>query len=447
MRNASRRDMLRCAQGLLLLLLVSGQVRAAGPDEASLQYYPTVERVRKDVEAERRDGRPGEVEGRISGQYLLLAEVLESSWGGRHGPASFDVQAPEKAKRLRDQYLDASAESRNHRFPALQSECSGRTVEEQEAKGICARVNYMSAQGNQRFRPEEVLRVAQRYFPSQYRDAFIRHSPAQELDEYASKIAQERQARERKADLENNYTRREAMRRRVLAGAVLAMLSMPMAALALLMRRARCQRARATALTRIISADDLYLFSRSGRAVDVQRYSRTHVTTTTETPYVHPDSWQSRAPSTTTTITTTDHLTLFIKGDDGDEWQESFVDLRVAVRAGNRVTLVYGGDRWSRTGVAVAIVNKDTREVAVDVLQARRIASRYSLLRAAFWGLVVVAVCATADMAFGMFAFTLAGLALGFVATLSLAFAWQWSLWANIQARIRVFANVLAAKV
>ena len=222
---------------------------------------------------------------------------------------------------------------------------------------------------------------------------------------------------------------------------------MPMAALALLMRRARCQRARATALTRIISADDLYLFSRSGRAVDVQRYSRTHVTTTTETPYVHPDSWQSRAPSTTTTITTTDHLTLFIKGDDGDEWQESFVDLRVAVRAGNRVTLVYGGDRWSRTGVAVAIVNMDTREVAVDVLQARRIASRYSLLRAAFWGLGVAAVGATADMAFGMFTFTLAGLALGFVATLSLAFAWQWSLWANIQARIRPYANGLAAEV
>ena len=108
---------------------------------------------------------------------------------------------------------------------------------------------------------------------------------------------------------------------------------------------------------------------------------------------------------------------------------------------------MYGGDRWSRTGVAVAIVNKDTREVAVDVLQARRIASRYSLLRAAFWGLVVVAVCATADMAFGMFAITLAGLALGLVAALTLAFAWQRSLWANIQARIRVFANVLAAKV
>lgn len=447
MANVLRRDVRRYVPGVLVALLAAGQVEAAGPDEGSLRYYPTVEQVRKDVEAERRDDRPGEVDGRISGQYLLLAEVLESSWGGRHGPASFDVQAPEKAKLLRDLYLDASAESGTHRFPALQPECSGRTVEEQKAKGICARVNYMAAQSSQRFQPDEVLRVAQRYFPSQYRDAFIRHSPAQELDEYASKIAQERQARQRKADLESKYARHEVMRRRVLAGAILAMLAVPMVALALLMRRAKRQQARATSLTRIISADDLYLFSRSGRAVDVQRHSRKHVTTTTETPYVHPDSWQSRAPSTTTTITTTDHLTLFIKGDDGGEWQESFVDLRVAVRAGNRVTLVYGGDRWSRTGVAVAIVNKDTREVAVDVLQARRIASRYSLLRAAFWGLVVVAVCATADMAFGMFAITLAGLALGLVAARTLAFAWQRSLWANIQARIRVFANVLAAKV
>lgn len=446
MRNASRRGVLRCAQGLLLLLLVSGQVRAAGPDEASLQYYPTVERVRKDVEAERRDGRPGEVEGRISGQYLLLAEVLESSWGGRHGLASFDVQAPEKAKRLRDQYLDASAESRNHRFPALQSECSGRTVEEQEAKGICARVNYMSAQGNQRFRPEEVLRVAQRYFPPQYRDAFVRHSPAQELDEYASRLEQERQARQRKTDLENSHARREAMRRRVLAGAILAMLSVPMAALALLMRRARRQRARTTSLTRIMSADDLHLFSRSGKAVDVQRHSRTHVTMTTETPYVHPDSWQSRAPSTTTTVTTTDHLTLFIKDEDGNEWQESFVDLRVAVRPGNRVTLVYGGDRGSSMGVAVAVVNMDTREVAVDVGQARRIASRFSLLRAALWGLGVAAVGAAADMALGIFALTLAGLALGFASALTLAFAWQWSLWANIRAKIRVYADELLAE-
>ena len=146
MANVLRRDVRRYVPGVLVALLVAGQVEAAGPDEGSLRYYPTVEQVRKDVEAERRDDRPGEVDGRISGQYLLLAEVLESSWGGRHGPASFDVQAPEKAKLLRDLYLDASAESGTHRFPALQPECSGRTVEEQNAKGICARVSYMTAQ-------------------------------------------------------------------------------------------------------------------------------------------------------------------------------------------------------------------------------------------------------------------------------------------------------------
>ena len=146
MTNVLRRDVRRYAPGVLVALLVASQVEAARPDETILRYYPTVEQVRKDVEAERRDDRPGEVEGRISGQYLLLAEVLESSWGGRHGPASFVVQTPEQAKRLCGVYLDASAESRTHRFPVLQPECSGRTVEEQKAKGICARVSYMTAQ-------------------------------------------------------------------------------------------------------------------------------------------------------------------------------------------------------------------------------------------------------------------------------------------------------------
>lgn len=42
MGNASPCDVRRCAQGLLALLLVAGQVKATGPDEASLQYYPTV---------------------------------------------------------------------------------------------------------------------------------------------------------------------------------------------------------------------------------------------------------------------------------------------------------------------------------------------------------------------------------------------------------------------
>ena len=140
-------------------------------------------------------------------------------------------------------------------------------------------------------------------------------------------------------------------------------------------------------------------------------------------------------------------MILFIKDYDGDEWQESFVDLRVAVRPGNRVTLGYGGDRWSRMGVAVAVVNMDTHEVAVDALQARRIASRYSLLKATYWGLGMAALGAAADMALGMFAFTPAGLALGFVAALTLALAWQWTLWGNIRGKIQVYGQELVAAI
>ena len=94
---------------------------------------------------------------------------------------------------------------------------------------------------------------------------------------------------------------------------------------------------------------------------------------------------------TTTTVSTTHHLALFVRTDDGRELQERFVDLPLAVRSGNRVAIVYGGDTRSRLGVAVAVVNMDTHDVAVDTRQAQGIASRLSLLKAACWGLAVAA--------------------------------------------------------
>lgn len=430
---------------LQVLLLAAGRLLAAGPDETSLQYYPTIERVRADVEAERRDDRPGETDGRISGRYLLLAEVLENSWGGAVGNDRFELRAPAGARRLRERYLQASGDRRINRFPvAPQPECDGRTIAEQTAKGICARVNYMAAQSNQRFRIEQVRQVAERYFPARYRDAFVENSPARQMDEYQARQEQEREVQRRKVEADSRHARHEAMMRRLGAGVLLAVLLIPLAILALLIRLARRNRGRNTSLTRIMSVDDLHLFVKAGQAIDVQRHSRTHVTTTTESRYVHPDSWQSRAPSTTTTVRTTDHLSLFVRTDEGSEVQESFVDLPLAVRPGNRVGIVYGGDQWSRSGVAVAVVNLDTRDVAVDTLQARRIASRFPLLRAAFWGVAVAAAGVAVDLATSHFIFTLPALALGFLTAPVLAFAWQWSLWTNVRGKIRHYAQRLA---
>ena len=429
----------------VVLWLVAGGAGAAGPDEASLRYYPSVEQVQADVEAASTGRPPGEVDGRIAGHHLLLAEVLEASWGGRYGPDAFEHRAPHRAKRLRETYLQAHAAVRARRWPAKQPECTGRTVAEQVALGTCARVNYMEAESRQQHDVAEVRQVAERYFPAEYREAFVAHSPAQGLADTKARAVQQREAKQRADDASRASARQKAMARRLVAGGILFLLLVPLALLALLIARARRHRRRDTStLTRIASTDDLHLFAAFGRVTDAQRHTTTHVTTTTDNVYVHPDSYQSRAPSTTTTVTTTQHLALSISTDDGRELQEHFVDLRLAVRPGHRVAIVYGGDTRSRQGVAVAVVNLDTREVAVDTRQARAIASRLPLLKAAFWGLSLAAAGTAVDLAAGLFVLTLPALALGAMVALLLAFAWQRSLWANIRGGIKAYARHLA---
>ena len=428
----------------LVLFLAAAQAWAAGPDEASLRHYPSTEQVRADVEAAYRDSPPGEIDGRIAGRYLVLAGVLEASWGGKYGPKSFEHRAPARARQLRDGYLQAYAAVREGKWPAKQPECVGRTIDEQVAKRICARVNFMEAENRQQYDFAEVRQVAERYFPAKYQDDFVARSPAKSLADARTRALQEQEARQRAADANRALAQKEATARRLVAGGLLVLLLFPLTILALLIWRARRYRRRnATTLTGITSIDDLHLFATSGRVMDVQRHTRTHVTTTTDNVYVHPDSYQSRTPSTTTTVSTTDHLTLFVRIDDGRELQESFVDLPLAVRSGSRVGIVYGGDTRSRLGVAVAVVNMDTRDVAVDTLRVRGIASRFSLLRAAFWGLAVAAAGTAVDLAFGMFVFTLPALAIGIMLAMLLAFAWQRSLWANIRGQIQIYANGL----
>ncbi len=427
----------------VILLMAISQVWAAGPDAESLQYYPDVRQVRADVESTYRDGRPGEVDGRIAGQYLLLAEVLEGSWGGELGAIGFERRAPAEAKRLRTQYLKAYA-SAQESLPELQPECSGLTLAEQAAKRICVRANFMEVRSSQESDIAQVRQVAERYFPPQYRDAFVAHSFAAKLGEERS--AQEAQRQQNNARLE--YQREEAMFRRIAAGILLAVLSVPLAILALLMGRARRSWGRNTgSFNRIASVEDMHLFDIVGQVVDVQRHAKTHVTTTTTGGgYVHQDSWHAQPVSTTTTIRSTDHLALFVRTDEGRELRESFVDLGIGVRTGNRVRIVYAGDRWSRSGVAVAVANLDTGDVAIERGQAGRIASPYCLLRAAFWGVMVAMAGTFVDMMTGVFVFTLPGLGLGAVAAVALALAWQASLRAGINGQTAHYAAALPAR-
>jgi hypothetical protein len=427
----------------VLLLVANSNTRAAGPDEASLRYYPDAGRVSADVKSTYRDVRPGEADGRIAGQYLLLAQVLEGSWGGQLGAIGFERHAPPEAKRLRAQYLQAYVTVQGS-LPALQPDCSGLTVAEQVAKGICARANFMEARSRQESDDEQVRQVAERYFPPQYQEAFVAHSGAAKWEE--EQDAQEAQRQQNNARLESQ--REDAMLRRIAAGILLAVLSVLLAILALLMRRARRNRGRNTgSFNRIAGVEDIHLFDIDGLVIDVQRHTKTHITTTTTGGgYIHHDSWHTQPVSTTTTSRSTDHLALFVRTDEGRELQESFVDMGIGVRTGSRVSIVYAGDRWSRSGLAVAVANLDTGDVAIERGQAGRIASRYGFLKAAFWGVVVAMAGAFVDMLTGVFLFILPALALGGVSAVALAVALQVSLRARIAGQIAHYATTLPTR-
>lgn len=434
---------------VVLLLVAISKAWAASPDETSLRYYPEPRQVRADVESTYRNAPPGEVDGRIAGQYLLLAEVLEASWAGQlAAEGGFQQRAPAAAKRLREQYLQAYATARETTWPAAQPECSGLTVTEQVAKGTCAMANFMEAQGRQRDDVEQVRQVAQRYFPPQYHDAFVAYSPAKSAQDYAASLDEERETQRQQEQARRKEQREEAMFRRIAAGIVLIVLLVPLTILALLMRRARRNRGRNTgSFNRIDNVEDLHLFDIAGQVLDAQRHTRTHVTTTTTGGgYVHHDSWHTQPVSTTTTTRSTDHLALFVRTDDGRELRESFVDLGVGVRTGNRVGIVYAGDRWSRSGLAMAVANLDTGDVAIQRGQAGRIASRYSFLRAAFWGVMVAMAGALVDMVTGVLVFTAPSLGLGAVVVVALALAWQASLRAGINGKIAVYAATLPTR-
>ena len=114
--------------------------------------------------------------------------------------------------------------------------------------------------------------------------------------------------------------------------------------------------------------DDLYIFTRGGTVIDVQKGMKITTTSTTSGGggYVHPTYGGSiSAPSTTTTHTSHEVTTLFIRDVDGDEFNAEFTDSCVPVRTGNRVSVVFAGNKSVKQGYRAALVNHDTGKQGV----------------------------------------------------------------------------------
>lgn len=126
----------------------------------------------------------------------------------------------------------------------------------------------------------------------------------------------------------------------------------------------------------IKAIDQLYLFTKVGTIVGNQNWSETSISTTTTTSggggYMHQGSGfiSPSSSSTTTSSSTTEQLRLFIREDDGDEFEAKFSEPGFGVREGHRVTIVYAGDQASQRGYPMALANHSTNQSKVFTQRA-----------------------------------------------------------------------------
>lgn len=126
----------------------------------------------------------------------------------------------------------------------------------------------------------------------------------------------------------------------------------------------------------IQSIDQLYMFTKVGTIAGSQNWSETSISTTTTTSggggYMHQGSGfiSPSSSRTTTSSSTTEQLRLFIREDDGDEFEAKFSEPGFGVREGHRVTVVYAGDQGSQRGYPMALVNHSTNKSKVFTQRA-----------------------------------------------------------------------------
>ena len=119
---------------------------------------------------------------------------------------------------------------------------------------------------------------------------------------------------------------------------------------------------------KIQTIDQLYMFTRVGTIAGSQNWSETSISTTTTTSggggYMHQGSGfiSPSSSSTTTSSSTTEQLRLFVREDDGDEFEAKFSEPGFGVREGHRVTIVYAGDQASQRGYPMALANHSTNQ-------------------------------------------------------------------------------------
>ena len=118
------------------------------------------------------------------------------------------------------------------------------------------------------------------------------------------------------------------------------------------------------------SADDVMYFTKFGNVIDSQNSSTTSV---------HGGGGQNNTPVRISSITT-NHLHLFVRQDNGKEFDTTFDDIGVSVRAGHRVSVIFAGPKAADVGYSAGLVVHDTNRHAVCRNTANMLVKRFNPL-------------------------------------------------------------------
>lgn len=110
---------------------------------------------------------------------------------------------------------------------------------------------------------------------------------------------------------------------------------------------------------KIVSIDDLQTVTKTGVIVSCREWSETqvHGGSAQKTSHIGPEGGSVTLPGVSISSTTRDRLHIFVRPDDGPEFDQTFVNPGVGVREGHTVSIVYVPNE---SGEPVALVNHDT---------------------------------------------------------------------------------------
>jgi len=110
---------------------------------------------------------------------------------------------------------------------------------------------------------------------------------------------------------------------------------------------------------KILSIEDLTTVARTGVVVKVREWSETHVNggSAQQTSNIGPQGGTVTSPEVRISSTVSDRLHVFVRQDDGREFDQTFVNPGVGLREGHRISIVYVPDE---DGEPLALINHHT---------------------------------------------------------------------------------------